>query len=86
MPNVEDFGVKMAIRLPDDSVLFITGNRTGGIIPTTEGQRIDVRASKLTGKMVYRVGDYKFSERDALALTSCLLSLLYGNKEPKNGD
>lgn len=76
------FGVRMAIRLPDKSVLFITCNRHGGLIPNREGERVEV---VMQPGRVIRVGRYTFSEREATALASCLLSTIFAMKEPEDG-
>jgi hypothetical protein len=72
----------MAIRLPDKSVLFITCNSHGGLIPNREGERIEVG---MEVGHILRVGRYTFTERQALALASCLLSTLFAIKEPADG-
>lgn len=86
--------VKVAIRLPDASVIFLTLNSTRDLIPTqTIGSKVPpgsdmhrhVKVDRLshpdlTSEELFRVGEYLFDRPQAEILISRLFTLLYGVK------
>jgi hypothetical protein len=79
--------LKAAIRLPDDSVVFITANCTREFLPMQtiglpeagDGKHHHVVVSRLK-EDAFRVGQYAFSRAQAEILFSRLLTLIYGAK------